>query len=404
MRLPAVLACLVLAACGPAEPPPVQPTVARSAEEIPRAEPLGPDAEKDADNLLNVAYGASVVSRTGESTLETSAMHAIDGMSTTVWSSSPGDPNATLVYSLAAPSRIEKLGITTPNPQANLPDEVRFESSLDGTSWREQLVLRPKDSETVDVRPFDAQYLRVTTHDPKDYYAIVASFHALGRELEPPKLRSLEGCWTVNQQPARFTQQGARITGTIGDTHVEGGTDGRVAQLLWRRGAMWGYAAVTVAPDGRTLSATTFHEEPRASHVGAAWFGEKSACGAASAATAAPPLRKHWPLFGLAFDENDELSEAVNASTLDAVASFIRKSPDKTFRLVAHEFRHRDPEENRRRAAARLDAVREALRVRGVDPARVELRASGSSRPDTEVTFAVQRLLWSRIDLEFSGT
>ena len=72
-----------------------------------------PTLDIDGDNLLNLAYGAALVSRTGELNLESSAVNAIDGFSFSSWSSSPGAPEQTLVFALGGPSRIEQLGVTT---------------------------------------------------------------------------------------------------------------------------------------------------------------------------------------------------------------------------------------------------------------------------------------------------
>ncbi|HYH06260.1 MAG TPA: discoidin domain-containing protein [Thermoanaerobaculia bacterium] len=401
----AALVCLALA-CNRAPEPPATATVA---DPPLHAAPAPPSANVDDDNLLNIAYGAALVSRTAENTLEGSAVHGIDGIGPTNWASPPGDPNQTLVYSFAAPSRVEQLGIWTGTPEANVPDAVRFEASMDAKSWREVHVLVPTGSTTANVTPFEARYLRITTRDAKDYQATVGSFQAIGRELAPPSFPSLEGCWTINFEQARFTQRGARITGTIGDTLVDGGTDGRVARLMWKRGATWGYAVATVTPDGRNLSATTFHEEPRVQYVGAAWIGsrcEPSGAGrpevdAQAERPESPTLDalKRHALFGLAFDPNDQLLIEPSAATLDELAALKTR-----FRLVAHEFAYATPEENKRRADARLASLRAALLARGVDLARIEFVASGSQRPDTEAAYAVERLLWSRIDLEFSGT
>src|SRR5687768_12396038 len=70
-----------------------------------------PAADHDKQNLLNIAHGASLVSRTAESDLEQSALHAIDGIETSRWVSPTGDGNMTAIFTLAAPAKIERLGI-----------------------------------------------------------------------------------------------------------------------------------------------------------------------------------------------------------------------------------------------------------------------------------------------------
>ena len=82
----AVALCLVALSCKREESPRSPVTTATRHEDIPKYT-TAPEPDYDADNLLNVAYGASVVSRTAEATLENSALHAIDGSIMTAWAS-----------------------------------------------------------------------------------------------------------------------------------------------------------------------------------------------------------------------------------------------------------------------------------------------------------------------------
>jgi hypothetical protein len=401
-----IAALLVLTLACNREPEKLVPPAATMPDPPLHSGPADPASNVDEDNLLNIAYGAALVSRTGESTLEASAVNAIDGMGATNWSSPPGDAHQTIVYSLGASSRVESVGMWTA-AEHNIPDEVRFEASLDAKSWRTVHVLKPKGSEKANVTPVDARYLRITTRDANDRQVTAGSFQATGREIAAPHFQSLDGCWTINFERAQLTQRGARITGTIGDTVVDGGTDGRTARLMWTRGPAWGYAVATVSPDGRNLSAVTFHEEPRMQYIGQAWIGQKCVSPGArplpesgdASTSLGMTRRRPRALFGLAFDPNDKLLPGPSAATLDELAQI--RTP---IRLVAYEFSYPTAEENKRRAAARLESLRAALTARGADLARIEFVASGSQRKDNEVAFAVERLLWSRIDLESSGT
>jgi hypothetical protein len=357
-------------------------------------------------NLLDIARGAAVVSRTGENNLEFSAVHAIDGLEGTSWSSTPGGAHQVLVYSLAAPARIERLGVAVGKHLDHLPVALRFELSSDGITWREAITLRPTKSVTESITPTVAQYLRLTTAETKRYYATAISFTALGRFETAAVPRSFDGCWSLNFAPAHFVQRGARITGALGDerkTFVDGGTDGVVARFMWMRGPMWGHAIATVTPDGRAFSALTFHEIPRAEHVGEAWIGERTAeCTEVGARTPNAFLQRtrHWSMFGLVFDAREMLDLARSKETLDEAAALIARSPSQKFRVVAHDFRSRDASENLRRSEARAAAVGKALIARGVDGSRVEVGATGSTRQDAEIASEGQRILWTRVDLE----
>jgi outer membrane protein OmpA-like peptidoglycan-associated protein len=398
----AALLLLVLVACGRA-PEATAPAQPRATAPAPQQEEHV--AEIDDDNLLNLAYGASVVSRTAELNLESSAAHAIDGMSFTNWSAPPGGASQTMTYAFGAPARVEKLGVTTAiNDQT--PPKVRFDASADGKSWREVATVELSGIGTAmkDVTPFEARYLRVTTVEAKPFYAQVSSFHAVGREVGAPEPHSFEGCWTINNRPARLVQRGAMITGNVGEALITGGTDGRVATLMWLDGPMWGYAAATLTPDGNALTAITFHQEPLIGNYGEAWFGTR--CDTAGATLAASGERAllqrtgHWTLSGLYFDGKDALVAEASRATLDEIAEIVREMSARRFRIAAYEFRNGNAAEDRRRTLARINAVRAALAQRGMDLKRIEFIAGGSTRKDAEVPSAVQRLLWSRVDLE----
>ncbi|HEU4889823.1 MAG TPA: discoidin domain-containing protein, partial [Thermoanaerobaculia bacterium] len=329
-------------------------------------------------------------------------------MSVTAWMSSPGGASQTLVYALGAPSRVEQLGVTT-TARDQSPEKIRFAASSDGRSWREVVTIQPANRGTkmTEVQPFEARYLRVETIEPKEYYAALVSVHALGREIGPPERHPFSGCWTVNMRRATLVQRGARISGTIEGarqpTYVEGGVEGRVAKLMWMRGPMWGYAAATLTPDGRGLSALTFHEDPLGNQAGEAWIGER--CDQAAVGKVLAPadyLRRtgRWMMSGVVFDGQERLLEEPSRYTLDAAAALIAAAPAQRYRVIAREFRNNDPNENRRRTTARVEAVRTALRARGVDVTRMEFVAEGSERSDVNMPSAIQRMMWSRVDLE----
>ena len=404
----------VLGACGKDSVPP--PEKAGAPEQSPT---INPDA--DSDNLLNMAYGAAVVSRSGELTLESSAAHAIDGIELTEWSSPPGPVEETLVFSLLAPSRIERVGVTSPD-QDRTPSRVHFEASDDNESWRPLATLdvqTVKERQLVDVAGAPvARYIRVRLEANGRYSINARAFHALGQEVEPPQTPPFTGCWTINGNPARVTQNLARVTGVIDANppiHLDGGTDNRVALVRWTQGPNWGYAALTRSRDGRHLTALRFYEDVGNFHLADGWFGVP--CGSASSASpretgsrgdaesAETPnvlqARRPYPLFGLAFDEREQLIEELSEPQLADLLPMIR---GRKVRMTAYELREDTPERNRQRATARLGSLRAALQKRGVDVSRIEFVATGPDWKGAPIQSALQRLLACRIDVEFSGT
>lgn len=369
--LRAACCVLLLAAC------------ARDAERAQKPTP-DPDAvDFDRDNLLNLARGASVVSRTAELTLENSAAHAIDGDWRTFWKSPGGGTDQTFVLSLPARSRIDRVGVITSPNAPDAPQFVSFEASDDGVAWREAgtVAIDPhREPRLIAVKPFEASYLRTRTDENFDYYTTVRSFVALGKEIAPVTQPSVAGCWTINGLTSRFVQRGSSIAGVIGTErplYVSGATDGRALRLMWLRGPMWGPAIVTLDPQRRALSGVRWHERVNPFHSGDGWFGAPAAS-----------------CDGIAMDEKLIETQiaarilqragrwvAYGDSALDTLEALIRRSPAQKFRIVT-------------RTAARLDTVRAALQARGVDLAPVELTVVAA-----EITNEPQRLIADGVEL-----
>lgn len=384
-------------------------TTATRHEDIPKYT-TEPEPDYDTDNLLNLTYGAAVVSRTSELTLESSAIHAIDGSVMTAWSSPPASPGQELVFSLAAPSRITRVGVTNPEADANSPSSVLFEVSSDGTRWRQVRKAASKGGNAPqlwDIAPADAQYIRVSTTGSDTI--LLRSVHAIGTELRPAVARSLSGCWRINELPARFVQDGSTVTGIIATdppTLLDGGTDGRVAQFMWTQGPMWGYAAISMTPDAAKLSGLEIHEEISTQQYGDGWFGDSIPC---DGLTLQPPQpgalkprapRDRWTMYGLVFDREDGVAIERSGAALDALVRRIAAEPSQRFRVVAHELRTGDPAENRRHTSARIASVRAALQLRGVDVSRIDFVSAGGDWSEPPIYTSLQRQMASRIDLE----
>ncbi|HEX6086239.1 MAG TPA: discoidin domain-containing protein [Thermoanaerobaculia bacterium] len=393
MRKLALLACLFALACERAVP---------LAEKTPPPAPkIEPDT--DAENLLNIAYGAAVVSRTGELNLEYSAAHAIDSISTSAWISSPGAPDETLVYSLLSPARIARVGLTVSQGD-QVPKRVAFDASMDGDEWRELLavdVQNHSEKQLWPVTPTVARYIRVRSLDTEKYYVRARAFHALGDEVAPPETPPFTGCWTINGQRASLQQDGARITGVIESEppiHLEGGTDNRVALLTWQQGATWGHAVLTRTPDGSRLTGLRFFTEFEIKWLGDGWFGERCGAGFSPPARGLKPAPHGMPLYGLAFAANGHVVEELSKAQLDAIVPLLANRKAK---ITAYEVRYDTAEDNRRVTAARIASLKAALQARGVDVSRIEFVAAGDAWNGAILRSTIQRHLASRVELSF---
>lgn len=398
------LTCLALAFC--AEEP---------AAPAPSAPPPQAEDRLENDNLLNIVFGATVLDRSYELNYEASVVQSIDGTKHTGWSSAPGG-RMEATFALAAPTRLTRLGASVPRDRTLAPERLRFETSLDAVHWRRALEtdLRFEHTEPqfFDIAPTDARYLRVTAIEPRDYYSSIFSLHAIGRETAPFVQPPIEGCWEINHEPARFERRGARVTGTIGgDMVVDGGSDGRVYRLTWLENAMWGFAAISVSPDGQRLSGLRWHEEVDFEFNGDGWMGKRVPCIADTLVCGGqecPPnkivddlIRRtaKWRLYGVRFDRDDRLMPAESANALDFLHQLVRDHPRHRFVLVAREYRA-TPAQNRARCETKLNAMREALRARGTDLSRIEFANAGPERHELSADFTSQRAMDSAVELQ----
>jgi outer membrane protein OmpA-like peptidoglycan-associated protein len=174
---------------------------------------------------------------------------------------------------------------------------------------------------------------------------------------------------------------------------------------MWLRKAQWGYAAITVTPDGEKLSGVRWHEQVNPFQSGHAYFGERAPCTGLllderRGVDAILRRAGRWALFGIQFDARDRIVERESELTLDLLAGIVRASSLR-LRLVGHEFREKTPELNEKRSAARAEAVRAALRARGVDVKGLDILGAGDTqRAELALDYTTQRAMDSRVELQ----
>ena len=356
-----------------------------------------------------MARGASIVSRTGEGTLNTSAMSTIDGEITTYWTSPPHDYPQSIVIALGAPSRIDRVGFRSLTGLHYDANHVTFERSLDGANWQPLAAMTSHKidaAQWTDVAPAEAKYLRVTIPDAAypDRDAHIQSLLAHGTELAAPKSASIDGCWSINGGSAKFVQRGARVAGVVEldkrPFFLAGGFNGRIGRFNWIRGNDFGYTALAVSPDGKHLSALNWHEEVISLFIAAPWFGDRGDC------PATPPREDislaflhragRVSLFALQFDASGNLLADESREELQSLASIIRGVAGP-LRIVAREFRQ-DAKHNKEIAEREIASVRAALA--NVDLARVEFVAAGSDSPRNVPESDAARAIYSSVDVE----
>ena len=403
MRLRAFTLLVLLAACRQETAPPAP------------AAPEGPVPEAERANLLNIGYGAAVVSRTGELTLDHSALRAIDGDPVSGWSSPPNDPQQTMLFSLAAPARVKRIGVLIPPAPNVTTKSLSLATSADGLSFTRVDGVEVKASSEIQWFPAtvpSARYVRVEVAEGGHQVASLRSVHLDGEWLAPPSVAPIEDCWNVNEVAAGFAEREGRVGGWLETspekTQLDGGRSGSVYRFAWVRGPQWGHALVTLTPDGKRLSGMKWHELTGGHSVGGTWFGERGPC---TASGMNPDLvvetflrQAGWyPLYSLHFDDSDALAEAASAGGLRLLENIVKSGSSHRFRLAAREYHEETPEANRRRAEKRLGTLRDALAKRGVDLTRVDFAPLGVDEPRIPVTNEAMRLMYGTVEIQIPG-
>lgn len=392
---------MAFASCREDQPAPATAKPAAPAVSQPKRD------EGERNNLLNLANGGGVVSRTGEMTLDNSALRAIDGDPESSWVSPPADPRQSIVFYLSSLTRIDSIGVRTPPGSSFTIGRMTIDGSRDGTTFTALASPRFKggDMQLVPVTPAEATSIRVTIEEAGGY-ATLQSVQVQGKPVSPPVPGRIADCWAINGLPAQFNSAGS-VHGRIGNENpylLRGGTDGPLYRFVWTRGAEWGFAAVTVSPDGQHFSGLWWHEEPVAYFFGGSWFGNRSKCtgtlkaSEANAVEALMKRSKRYPLFDLHYDGNGLLIESESEGGLSAIVTILSTSP--RIRLVSREYKGATAADNRRVATGRLDSLRAVLQKRGTDLSHIEFVAAGSDNPRQPLESELMRSLYGVIEME----
>jgi hypothetical protein len=341
-------------------------------------------------SLSDMAHGGTVVSRTGEALLDTSALQTIDGHPGSFWMTPVHDLPQTITIALPARSRIQKVGIRTVVKGDFSTNHLIFEASTDGRAFSQvasATSATTDDAQWFDVTPTDAAYVRVTIVDGTipDHDVRLYSILVRGIELEPSRAGEITGCWKINGEQARFSRRGSHVVGILQTgrepMRFEGAFDGRIYRLSWIRGNDYGMTLMDVSPDGQHLSAANWHEEAIPMFFDTSWFGERNKCSMQvpdSSQVAAALVRRtgRYSLY-------DDLE------VLPLLKLFPRH------RFVAHEFRFATAKENHDAAERALAPLRKQF-----EGQNIPFVAAGSDNPRQQPVTESMRALYSTIDLE----
>lgn len=360
-------------------------------------------------NLLEITRGAAVVSRTGEATLGASAVRVIDTNARTVWVNPPANLKQTFVFSLPSRSRIDSVGLITSWKPETAIRSAKFELSEDGEHFADAgtyAIHESLNAQLFHISPQTARYVRLTTLAGNAEYVQLGTAYAIGTAIEPRRDPSIGGTWSVNDQPASFTQNGSHVDGRVEgnlDFFLEGGSDGRFFRFAWIRGKdqEYGLAAISVTPDGNHLSGMVWHEEAlQAIQFWADdWLGDRRGQAPAPARTGESPVLHaylerfgYFPLYGLRFDDSGHLDEQESAAAIATVIPYLHAGKA---RFVAHEL-SRNPAVTQ----TEMETLRAALQKRGVDLTGIDFVAMGNRDPRRPTFDDLTRAMYSSVEIQ----
>jgi hypothetical protein len=377
-----------------------------------------PPVPAASQNLVALSHGGSIVSRTAELDLSHSAVRLIDGSGSNGWVTPSGDPAQSVVVSLPASARIDRVGILT-TLLSSAARDLRFDFSLDGEHFTRGVTMTGKEQDGPQVitvaPPVDAQYIRLATLNGRSNYVLIRELIVNGTLLGQPNAGAIEGCWSMNAQPATFRPDRASVLGYVGsdpvrgveETTLDGGSDGRFYRFAWIRGKEYGLAAMSVTPDGKHLASVLWHEqaiELEQFHAND-WFGERGACppeAKAGVDVMATYLQRfgYFPLYALRFADDGTLDDDASAPALARVTKLLAANPRLQVRFAAHELTHTTAQENLAVAQRKIASLHDALTRRGVNLPRANFFALGEAHPRRQATTDLIRAMYSSVDLE----
>jgi hypothetical protein len=365
--------------------------------------------------LFGPTRGVVAIDRSAELSFRYSALHAIDGDPMTFWTSPPKDLEQWVVYELPTKTTITQVGASATGlaSSASGVATVRFEGSLDGVEFRElATVAIPRKSEAMaDSAPSgEVRYLRVTTlgnhGDP--VVTRVATFHAKGKEVEPPPPPHFAGRWSVNDETLELSQDGSALFGVIRmdpPMLFYGAVQDRVARLSWSRGNETGIAWLAVNPSSTRLSGFWWWvDDENNPRFGETWYGEKR--GEVAKLTtpisqiADVHIRKTgtFPLYGLVFRPEGDLDAEASRSAILFLQQALQTFPKYRVRLEPIACSSWDESRNLEESRERAAKLTSALTSAGLPMDRMLIEP----RSIPGYPSAMYRLLYTRVDFSLS--
>ena len=415
-RFPLVLAALVLVGFV------ALPPAARAAQKASSA----PEVASRADRLdaLDFDNGAILLSETGSygsGIGAWSAWHLTDGDEEVGWCSPQGSPvGATFVWDLDTAWDLEAFAVSTRNMQESGYPGISARSVelwlREGGPWRKAGTFQvgklerkeyplPAGSRARQVK------LVVTANHGNAEYAEIGEVDLFGTRSEPAAVARIAGSYRTNYGPMRFVQEGEDVFGCYDWTdraEVWGTVTGRNARVVWYEegsggSAREGTATFAVAPDGESIWGVWYEGGSLAGEWAGPRVGEAEGpkCAPRKKGQVEASLRRKGRavLYGIRFDSNADAPRAESKAAIDELGALLRQDAALRLLVEGHTDATNTDAYNLDLSERRARSVMAALVKLGVEPARLQARGFGRTRPVADNATAQGRALNRRVEV-----
>lgn len=372
---------------------------------------------EEAGNVVSLAEGAVVTSRTGELNLSSTPMHALDSQLLTAWSTPPGDPQQSCVISLAAPTLIDHAVLSNAGVGGGGAKRIRIDYSTDGLAFSGGTtveVSRADSGQKLPIPPATVRALRLTLLDslsPSDTIT-VPTLEFRGRVTAPSAEVDPSGTWRVDDRVLHLQRSGNRLFGQLSGKmplHLYGSMRGNVGRFVWTRVNQYGYGFITFDPSLKALNALLWYEKPIQLFSAPAWFGISHTPNNSfnmlpleTMVGVGLHVTRRFSAFDVRFADAGNVADPESADTIERLARFAAENSRYNFQLVSYFFSG-DQAADAKRTDTRLENIRALLASKQLLAPNLELVSSGG-RIDTDApTNALDRQLYDRIDLVITG-
>ena len=253
--------------------------------------------------------------------------------------------------------------------------------------------------------------LVVTANHGNAEYTEIAELDLFGTRSAPIAPVRIAGNYQTNYGPMRFEQEGEEVFGCYDWTdraEVWGNVVGRNARVVWYEEGggetpREGTATFAVTPDGKSIWGVWYEGGSLAGEWAGPRVGEAEGpkCTPRKKGQLEAALRRKGRavLYGIRFDSNADVPRAESQATIGELAALLRQDASLRVLVEGHTDATNTDAYNLDLSARRAKSVVAALVKLGLDPARLQAKGFGRTRPVADNATAQGRALNRRVEV-----